>query len=101
MSLANASKTVMAETRRGLILQLIAQTGNFGLSHSSLQEGFDRLGRPVGIDALKRDVQWLDESLLVEVSLDGGIPIAKLTPNGEDVAHGRVTVEGVRVDRRV
>lgn len=101
MSIAQATAEALAAARRGVILRLILDTGNFGLSSDSLQDAFDLLGRPAALDQIRKDMLWLEQAMLVTTeSLEATVIVAKLTSKGEDVAKGRISYPGVqRPDR--
>lgn len=53
------------------------------------------IGHDVGADRQRTELAWLAEQGLVDL---GGeiLPVVTLTGRGDDAAHGRITVPGVR-----
>ena len=88
----------LAEDRRGIILRVLADQGDFALNEGVLQDALERFGHKVAQDMVRDDLSWLkDHGLLSVAELSGGaLWIANLTKRGEDVAAGRAKVPGVK-----
>lgn len=99
MSVKEASKAAILAARRGHIIRFIEAAAGFGLSAKSIQDAFDHLGRVVGLDIIKLDLEWLEDGGFVTCERDGAVTIAKLTDAGEDVALGRTKTSTITIER--
>lgn len=86
----------LAQDRRGIILRVLLDQGDYALNDGVLQDALERLGHSVGRDLVRDDLAWLERHGLVNVSKAGSCWIASLTIRGDDVATGRERVPGVR-----
>lgn len=88
----------LAEDRRGVILRILVDQGDFSLNEGVLQDALDRVGHKVARDLIRDDLAWLQRHGLASVAeLNGGsLWIANLTKRGEEVAQGRERVPGVK-----
>lgn len=87
----------LAEDRRGILLRVLVDQGDFALNDGVLQDALDRFGHHVGIDMVRDDLSWLqDHGLIACETMKTGMWIANLTKRGEECAQGRVRVPGVK-----
>lgn len=86
----------LAADRRLVILRLLEEAPDYRGNAYLLQSALPDFGHSVGLDRLQTDLAWLAEQGLATLALVAGVTIAQLTPRGADVAHGRVTVPGVK-----
>ena len=87
------------EDRRLTILILLQEAAGYEANQFLLQSALDGFGHIVSMDRLRSDLAWLAEQGLVVVEATGGVPIAKLTARGLDVAQGRAIHPGVKRPR--
>lgn len=86
----------LAEDRRGIILRVLADQGDYALNEGVLQDALDRYGHRVGRDMVRDDMMWLADHGLVTIEEVAKLKIASLTQRGSDVATGRARCEGVK-----
>lgn len=88
----------IAQSRRGEILRLILEDGQFGLNERVIQDCLVHVGHNVAIDLVKDDLHWLARHGLLNLAeLKGaGLTLANITRRGEDVALGREVIPGVK-----
>lgn len=87
----------LAEDRRGILLRILVDQGDFALNDGVLQDALDRFGHHVSTDVVRADLAWLQDVGLVKCdTLATGMWIANLTKRGEECAQGRVRVPGVK-----
>jgi hypothetical protein len=88
----------LAQDRRGIILRVLVDQGDFALNEGVLQDALDSVGHKVARDLVRDDLSWLQRHGLVSiVELKGGdLWVANLTKRGEEVAQGRERVPGVK-----
>lgn len=88
----------LAEDRRLVILRTLAEAPGNRLNEQVLRTALDAFGHRVTRDALRGDVTWLAEAMLVEQATitapSGAIWMVQLRQAGQDVAEGR-TFPGV------
>lgn len=87
---------VLAEDRRGIILRVLSDQGDYALNDGVLQDALERSGHRVSRDVVRGDLGWLSELELVAIEDVRGLWIASLTARGEDVARGRAVVAGIK-----
>lgn len=87
------------EDRRLVVLRLLSESNAATANEYLLQSALEQYGHSVGQDRLRADLAWLAEQGLVTVAQPGGVHVATLTPRGDDVAHGRARVPGVKRPR--
>lgn len=87
----------LTEDRRLVILRLLEEAQGYSLNESLVHDLLGRFAHTVSRDRLRSDLAWLKEQELVTVeTIAGSVQVATLTRRGGDVAHGRVTVPGVK-----
>lgn len=86
----------MAEDRRGVLLRVLHDQGDFALNDGVLQDALDRVGHRVARDVVLADLAFLAELGLLEIERLGSLALATLTRRGVDVATGRAIVPGVK-----
>lgn len=89
----------VTEDRRGAIVRFLADQNSFSLNEGVLQDALDRLGHSVSRDVVRTDLSWLEEQGLLRLTELKGLWLAVLTTRGEDAAHGRTRVPGLKVHR--
>jgi len=87
---------LLAADRRLVILRILADSAGFCCNEHLLISLLEALGHVVSHDALRSELAWLEEQLLVSSQEVGGVSIARLTQRGADVACGRARVPGVK-----
>lgn len=99
MSLAD----VLAADRRGIILRVLHDQGDFGLNDGVIQDALDLSGHKVSRDVVRTELSWLEEQGFVHIdklqtSFDKatGLWVANLTQRGEEIATGRSKNPGVK-----
>ena len=82
---------VLAEDRRRVILQLLADDDDYSLNDTVLKQALASLGHNTPRDLVHADLTWLETHGLVRVQKlgDGDVWVAKLTEAGQDVAGGQ------------
>jgi len=79
------------------VLQLLAQDPGYDLNESILLTLVNEFGHQVSRDALRTHLAWLAEQGLLTVKVVGAnLQLAKLTTRGDDAAHGRASIPGVK-----
>lgn len=88
----------LAEDRRGVLLRVLLDQGDFALNDGVLQGALETFGHRVSRDTVRADLAWLEEQALVSLAKLHGdtLWIANLSRRGEDVATGRAIVPGVK-----
>jgi hypothetical protein len=87
------------EHLRITILLLLKDQNDYALNESLLLDLVGNFGFAPSRDKLRTQLSWLAEQDLIKLS---GVPhcqVATLTARGDDVAHGRTTVPGVKRPR--
>lgn len=90
---------LVREDRRLTILRLLEQSDDYSANHYLLCSALAGFAHNCSSDAVKTDLEWLAEQGLVTTKTTGEVLIAKLTSRGEDAAHGRARVPGVKRPR--
>ena len=90
---------ILREDRRLVLLRLLADGDDYCANLYLLHAALPGFGHATSEDQVRTDLEWLSEQGLVKVSAPGGVPLAKLTSRGEDVATGRARVPGVKRPR--
>ena len=95
MSLAEMKSAL----RRRIILDALADDPNYSISYAVLRDLLAELNHAT--TDTNRDLVWLEENALITTKTLGEppMPIATITPLGEDVARGRKSFTGVRRHR--
>lgn len=86
----------LAQDRRLVVLRVLLESAAFTANEYILQSMLERLGHAVSGDRLRTDLAWLVEQGLIAVDKVASVQIARLMARGEDVAHGRTIVPGVK-----
>ncbi|MBF0415608.1 MAG: hypothetical protein HQL79_07550 [Magnetococcales bacterium] len=90
----SASK-VIAEERRGLILQLLSKAPQYTANEAIIHGHLHQMGCPTSWESVKAEIVWLDEHGLITADWPGGLAIAKITVRGLDCANGDTRHPGV------
>jgi len=88
-------KAVQAESRRLMILQLLAADSDYSANDTLLQEMLAMQGNGVSLDAVRTDLAWLAEQDLLVLRDLPGCKVASLRSRGVDVANGLAVVPGI------
>ncbi|MDX1301204.1 ArsR family transcriptional regulator [Photobacterium sp.] len=94
-----AISQIIVEHQRLVILRLLSEVPGYDLNESILQDGLDRYGLDISRDALRAQLEWLQELSLVALEKLGTTYVATLTVRGGDIAVGRATVSGIKKPR--
>lgn len=78
------------------ILRLLAEDPNYTMNDSIISDLVGNYGFTPSRDKVRTELAWLREQGLVDYDDDDGIIISVLTRRGDDVAHGRSRVPGVK-----
>ena len=89
-------ETLRTEDMRLVILRLLCMDPGRDLNEHLLRAAMATYGHEPSRDRLRSEVAWLEEQGLVTTRRVESLLIVKLTVRGEDVAHGRSTVPGVK-----
>lgn len=81
--------------RRLLILQLLAEDGDYSHNEHVIADGLQMYGHAIGREVLIADLHFLAEIDLIATSEVGATTVARLSTRGLDAARGRVNVPGV------
>ena len=94
------SKIQSEAQRLQILLALDASPG--GIANGEvMQMALQLVGYPLTMTRLRAEVDWLAEAKLVAVEeINDGLFVVQLLEAGEDAAHGRTTVAGVKRPRR-
>lgn len=84
----------MREHLRLAVLQALEVAGGYALQLPMLVSGVRAVGVPASGDQVRGAVDWLAEQGLATVE-NPGVPIARLTQRGAEVAQGHARVTGV------
>ncbi|KAB7624337.1 ArsR family transcriptional regulator [Alkalilimnicola sp. S0819] len=87
---------LLQEDRRLVILRLLAESQGYTANIYLLSAALPGFGHAISHDGLRAELAWLDEQALISVSKVSDVEVAKLTPRGNDVAHGRARCPGVK-----
>jgi len=87
------------EHLRITILILLKDQNDYALNESLLLDLVPDFGFAPSRDNLRTQLAWLAEQGLVKLSGVEHCKVATLTTRGDDVAHGRATVPGVKRPR--
>jgi Fe2+ or Zn2+ uptake regulation protein len=88
---------LITEDRRLVILRLLANVSDYTLNSVVLTQALADQGHPASREAVKADLDFLEDLGLVAVKAPSGLTVAALTPRGKDVACGREAVRGVKI----
>jgi len=94
-----AISKIIVSHQRLVVLRLLSEVPGYDLNDSIIQDGLDRYGLDISRDALRAQLEWLEELGLVTLEKLGSTYIATLTGRGGDVACGRATVSGIKKPR--
>jgi len=94
----NSMKTLLNEDQRLVLLRSIVECGG-DANESILQSCLDAYGHRISRDLVKSHLCWLDEQGLITRTDINGLIVARITGRGEDVAEGRIKVDGVKKPR--
>jgi len=90
-------REVLAEDRRLCILRLLEESPAYEANDSTLNTLLRRLGNAVSRDALRTELQWLQEQGVLSIDqLAEHLWIARITERGLDVARGLAVVHGIK-----
>lgn len=85
-----------AQTRL-VILQLLAQAAGYEVNDSILAGMLRAFAINISGDALRTHLAWLAEQGLITITtVAETVQVARLTARGEDAAHGRAIIPGVK-----
>lgn len=90
--------TIVTEDQRLIILRVLSEDAGYSHNEYVMQSALAQLGHHISADAVHTQIAWLAEQGLVTTQ-NSGVLIATLTRRGDDVAHGRATVPGVKRPR--
>lgn len=97
MSFAEQTADVLVARRRGAILAILLNAGEYALNEGALEDALEAVGYPVSHATLRTTAGWLEEQGLVRIAnRERNLWIVALTKTGEDVARGRSIVDGVK-----
>lgn len=82
---------VLAQDRRRIILQLLADDSDYSLNDTVLKQALAAVGHNNPRDLVHADLTWLETHGLVRVQqlAEGAVWVARLTEAGQDVAGGQ------------
>jgi Fe2+ or Zn2+ uptake regulation protein len=86
----------LSQHRRLAILKLLDESAGYTLNESLLCEAANALGIVTSRDQIRSELAWLEEQGLVARQEIAGLTIARLSARGQDAAHGRAIVPGIR-----
>lgn len=86
----------LREDQRLVILRVLSDMPSYRANSSVLYNLLDTFGHSPSRDQVKSHLRWLEEQDLVEIEDVSDLLIATLTSRGQDVAQGRVMVDGVK-----
>jgi len=89
---------IVSEDQRLIILRVLSEDAGYSHNEYVIQAALAQLGHHVSGDVVKTQIAWLEEQDLLTTE-DNGVLIATLSTRGDDVAHGRATVPGVKRPR--
>jgi hypothetical protein len=90
---------VVNEHLRLTILILLKDQSDYALNESLILDLVQNFGFGPSGDKLRTQLAWLAEQGLIRLSGVEHCQVATLTRRGDDVAHGRATVPGVKKPR--
>lgn len=85
-----------AEHQRICILQMLDQEPDYSLNDSMIYDDLKRFALSCSRDTVLILLAWLEEQGLISIERLGRSHIARITQRGQDVAHGLITVPGVK-----
>ena len=86
---------VLAQDRRLLILQGLAEAEGYALRETVLARLLEAQGEHIGHVRLRSQLEWLRDALLIDLDQSADPWLAKITRRGLDVAAGKTRVAGV------
>lgn len=86
----------LREDQRLVILRVLSDLPSYRANSSVLYNLLGTFGHSPSRDQVKSHLRWLEEQDLVEIDDVSDLLIATLTGRGQDVAGGRVIVDGVK-----
>lgn len=99
MSLAD----LLSADRRGIILRVLHDQGDFGLNDGVIQDALDLSGHKVSRDVVRTELTWLKEQgfvaideLAVSFDKTSDLWLVNLTQRGSEIATGRSKNPGVK-----
>ncbi|OED44053.1 hypothetical protein ACH42_08410 [Endozoicomonas sp. (ex Bugula neritina AB1)] len=92
-------QSMLHEDQRLVMLRVLAEMNGYQANESILQTVLDKYGHNISRDLVISHMQFLQEQGLIGMEDMGGIQVATLNSRGEDVAHGRAAVAGVKRPR--
>ncbi len=94
-------KEFESEDRKLAELRFLAESNDYSLNAGVMQTALSEVGHNVSREVILADFSFLEELDLVKTkhTLDGKVHVATLTGRGDDVAHGRTVVPGVKKPR--
>lgn len=92
-------QSVLHEDQRLVILLTLVEMNGYQANESILQTILDNYGHNISRDLVVSHLRFLQEQGLISLEDINGIQVATLLSRGEDVAHGRATVSGVKRPR--
>jgi len=84
--------------RRRYILDILDRSQPPKLNHRSLAVILEQYGLRPADEELRRDLQWLHQSGLLNIEHLDNLVLAELTERGRDVSADRLRVDGVSRD---
>ena len=92
-------QTDLHEDQRLVMLRTLTEMNGFQANESILQMVLGKYGHNINRELVISHMRFLQEQALITLDDIGGIQVATLNSRGEDVAHGRATVQGVKRPR--
>ncbi|MGD9539077.1 MAG: ArsR family transcriptional regulator [Alphaproteobacteria bacterium] len=89
-------RDALSQHLRITILRLLAEQSDYALNESILRDLLKAFAFSPSRDELRTELAWLAEQRLLTIETVQDLQVARITKRGEDVAHARATVPGVR-----
>lgn len=86
----------LREDQRLVILRVLVEMPSYRANSSVLYNLLGTFGHTPSRDQVKSHLRWLEEQGLVDIQDVSDLLIATLTGRGQDVAGGRIIVDGVK-----
>ncbi len=91
----NKYKDLVAQDRRLVLLQALAQSPDYALRETVLVRLLAGERLAIGTDDLRGELRWLADRGLVDVEFHDDVQAARITVRGIDVATGLLLADGI------
>lgn len=88
-------KDLVAQDRRLVLLQALAQSPDYALRETVLVRLLAGERLAIGTDDLRTELRWLADRGLVDIEYHDDVQAARITMRGIDVANGHTLVDGI------